>query len=385
MKTVAEILEIIKQGESKFIEFKEEEVHPDSLAKTMVAFSNSEGGEIYIGIADDRTIKGISKKDIAEWVINISRTNCIPSVEPRIEKIDFTEKAILVVEIPRGIEPRKSKDGRYYIRVGSTNREASAFELARLFQRTTLLNFDEKAISHARLNDIDLKKVNEYLQFRRQRTLDESKISIPQLLSNIGILSLQDDEYFATVAGILVFGKEPQKYFRNAVIRTAYYPEDKISNHVIDQKEFGGTLPEQIEDAVAFVRKLMLLPSSLQGIKRHEKPEYPIEAIREAIINAVAHRDYSITGSAVRLFMFRDRLEIYSPGGLPNTLTIESIKLKQFSRNQTIMSYLAGYNYTEQRGEGIIKMIDAMLSAGLPEPVFQDIENEFCVTFLNKW
>jgi len=130
--------------------------------------------------------------------------------------------------------------------------------------------------------------------------------------------------------------------------------------------------------------KLMLLLSTLNGIKRAEKPEYPIEAIREAVINAVAHRDYSITGSAIRLFMFRDRLEIYSPGGLPDTLTIESIKLKQFARNQTIMSYLAGYNYTEQRGKGIIKMIEAMLNAGLPEPVFQDFENKFLVTFYNQ-
>lgn len=374
----------MNQANAKNIQFKEEDVRPESMTKTMVAFSNTDGGTILIGVDDNGKIKGISKTDLEEWVVNISRTNCIPSVEPQIEKVSIENKQLLYVEIPRGIEPRRSRDGRYYIRVGSTNREPSTFELARLFQRTTLLNFDEKTIPQASLNDIDLKKVNEYLQLRRQRMLDESKIPIPQLLSNIGILSNQKGDYYATVAGILVFGKQPQRYFKNAVIRAAYYHEDKISNHVIDQKQFDSTLPEQIEDAVAFVNKLMLLPSSLQGIKRQERPEYPIEAIREAIINAVAHRDYSITGSAIHLFMFRDRLEIYSPGGLPNTLTIESIKLKQFARNQTIMSYLAGYRYTEQRGEGIIKMIDAMLGASLPEPVFQEIENEFYVIFYNK-
>ena len=229
-------INLIQQGEGKFVQFKEENVRPESIAKTMVAFSNSEGGTILIGVADNGEIKGISKDKLDEWVVNIARTNCIPSVEPRIEKVDIDGRQVISVEIPPGIEPRKTKDGRYYIRVGATNREPSTFELVRLFQRTTLINFDEKPITQANLEDIDTKKVNEYLTLLRQKPLDESRIEIPHLLANIGILSHSDDNFYPTVAGLLLFGKDPQRIFKNAVIRAAYYPEDKISNHVIDQK-----------------------------------------------------------------------------------------------------------------------------------------------------
>jgi len=160
-----------------------------------------------------------------------------------------------------------------------------------------------------------------------------------------------------TLTGLLAFGKRPQQIFPSyTVLCGAYRGEDTASN-VISEKNLSGTLDTLIEDAMSFFR--MVIPQDAHLIKKVQRSDtylFPIEALREGIVNAVCHRDYTITGSAVRVFVFEDRIEIRSPGGLPNTLTLDSMQFRQFTRNQVVASFLSGFGYMERRGKGILRI-----------------------------
>ncbi|MEK7727632.1 MAG: ATP-binding protein, partial [candidate division KSB1 bacterium] len=278
-----------------------------------------------------------------------------------------------------------TQDGKYYIRVGSTKRQPSKDELARLFQRSRQIQFDETVIEAASLSDIDLARVDAFLQGLKQPALGESKLPLENLLLNLRILKADERGVFPTVAGVLAFGKNGQSLLPGAEIQAAYYRGDSRTSEVLDQKAIRGAVTEQIEAAVSFVKNNMRVGSVIQGVKRIEFPEYSWEAAREAITNAVAHRNYSLAGSGIRLFMYADRLEVLSPGRLPNTLTLESIKVVQFARNQLLASYLAGMGYMEKRGEGILRMIDWSRKNQAPEPKFElPAEELFQVTLFKR-
>jgi len=156
----------------------------------------------------------------------------------------------------------------------------------------------------------------------------------------------------------MAFGKDPQKFFPSYNIRCGAYQGVDFLSDTIREKDLAGTLDELLEDAIAFLKLTMPQNVKLErNIKRKDEYLYPVEALREGIVNAICHRDYTISGSAVRIFLFGNRLEIRSPGGLPNTMTIENMRYRQFTRNQMIASFLTGYGYMERRGKGIMRMI----------------------------
>lgn len=379
------LLEIIKKGESSKVEFKLDDVHPDSLAAEIIAFSNLEGGLILLGVDDFGNIKGIKRENIEEWVINICRNNCDPSIIPIIEREFIDDKTILLVHIPRSYSVVSNKKGEYFIRVGSTKQKPTKEELYRLFQRAQMVNFEETPVLKSSIDDIDLKRVNNYFISKELDPMDiEKDLPLENQLINIGILDYYEDKLCATVCGLLTFGKNPQKYFPSLEARATYYLGKEMDNEVLESKDFGGTLSDIIEDSYNFVKKHVRVSSTIKELKRLDTPELPLDGIREAIVNAVAHRNYSIYGSAIRIFMFEDRLEIYSPGGLPNTLTLDNILYKQYSRNPTIVSYLSDLGYMEKRGKGILKILNSAKNLGLPKPKFEVLEEEFKVTFYKK-
>jgi len=279
-----------------------------------------------------------------------------------------------------------TKRGQYFIRVGSTKQQPTTAELARLFQLRRLIAVDDAPVPAARTDDLDLPAINQYFLRLAQSelTVDNSQLLLRELV-NTGIMVETNDGVFPTLAGILAFGKLPQRFFPSYEMRASAFASSSFSSDVIDQKDIQGQLADMINGAISFVTRNIKNHSTIpDGVHRVDKLEYPIEAIREAIINAIAHRDYLISGPAIRLFIFKERIELYSPVGLPNTITLETMKYKQFSRNQTLVSFLTGLGFMERRGKGILRMINLMREYNLPPPHFELIEEELLVTFYSS-
>ena len=351
-------------GEDSFTEFKQAEVHPDQMAAEMIAFANAEGGTIYIGIDDQGQVVGVDNPKLEEWVVQVARNNCDPAMFPVIKKINYRGKQVLAVYIARGTTAYSNNKGQYFIRVGSTKQVPSKEELARLFQHRAMFCFDESPVPVTDLPDLALDKINAYLKKIGQAPIEQSLIDQTQLLNNLKITHQAQP----TIAGLLLFGKSgilPQ----SGVSAAAFAGAD-VSAKTSDAKNIEGTLPDQLSEALHFVERNMSIKSEINGLQRHDHPEYDRLVVREALVNALAHRDYSITGSRIRLNMFADRLEISSPGGLPNTLTLENIKTIQYSRNPIVVSFLTGLGYMERRGEGIMRMIRGSQSIGALAPRF---------------
>ncbi len=187
---------------------------------------------------------------------------------------------------------------------------------------------------------------------------DENLSVIIHELVCLSILVEIDNSYYPSLGGILAFGNNPQQLFPSYNIQCGAYQGTDFLSDTIREKDLAGTLDELAEDAIAFLKLTMPQNVKLErNIKRKDEYLYPIEALREGIVNAICHRDYTVSGSAIRIFLFGDHLEIRSPGGLPNTMTLENMRYRQFTRNQMIASFLTGYGYMERRGKGIMRMI----------------------------
>lgn len=352
-----DIQALIAQGESSCIEFKNAQVNAVSLAEEIVAFANSDGGVILAGVEDDGAITGVNERDMEMRIINTCRNNIRPSLIPRISKKISGDAVILVVEVDRSDTVHATTQGKYFIRVGSTKQSPTQQELLRLFQRRRMIAFDELPVFQAGIASMDVGKVDAYLRRLGVSPLDiEDADSVSNDLLNLSILSSVDPQH-PTLAGYLAFARHPQKIYPAYSIMAGAYAGEDVTAATMREKNLTGAVDDLIEDALAFL-KLTLPQTSLtpDGVRREDRYRYPVEALREAVVNAVAHRDYTISGSAIRLFVFANRVEIRSPGGLPNTLTLASLPYRQFTRNQSLASFLSGLGYMERRGKGILRM-----------------------------
>jgi len=382
--TEHELLEIIRNGESSKVEFKTEDVHPTSLTEEIVAFANFEGGVILLGVDDNGNLVGCARPDIEGFVVNVCRNNVRPALIPLIEKFRIADQQILAVTIPRGETAYSTNRGLYYIRVGSTKQVPTQQELLRLFQQKNVLQFDETPVLKASVASLDLAKVNTYLAYLQQSPLEaESEHALVHELLHLSILIELDNTYYPTLAGFLMFGKHPQKYFPSYTIVCGAYQGDDFLSDAIREHELTGSLDRLIEDALAFLKLTMPQTSTRNhGLQNKVRYAYPVEALREGLVNAVCHRDYAISGSTIRVFVFHNRLEIRSPGGLPNTMTLDNIRYRQFTRNQMIASFLTGYGYMERRGKGILRMLKFCAEVGIRcEFSLTPDQREFVVTY----
>lgn len=369
--------EILLNGENQYVEFKEKLDNPDSIASEIVAFLNSEGGNLIIGIKDNGEVVGIEDfKKLEEQVNNICRFNCIPECVPAIDIEKVREKNIAVINISKGVDkPYRTNQGHYYIRVGSTKRKASREELSRLFQMAGFIHFDEEPVPGSSIDDIDKEKVKYYYLKVFNKSIDNLKIDLLRFYENIKIARVINEKTYASVAGILLFGKSPQDLIPHSKISAVRFSGKSVSSGIIDRKELNGTLPELISEAEAFFLRNTSSSSEIHGTIRKDIYEYPLEVFRELIVNATVHRNYSISGAQIRLFIFSDKLEIRSPGRLPNTITIENIRYgNHFTRNPLIAKLMINLGYMEDIGLGIPKVYDLMLEHNKTEPVF---ENEY--------
>jgi ATP-dependent DNA helicase RecG len=286
----------------------------------------------------------------------------------------------VIVNVPRGLPHVFSLNGRYLARESGANRALSARELRRLLIERGDVNYEEEIVQDASLDDLDWRKVDDYA-----RRLKSGRRAEParDMLARRGCLAWRANKLLPTNAGILLFGKDPQRFIRGACITAARFGGMEMSD-VFTRQDITGTLPDQIRQAEMFLldnlRRGVQLGASME---RDEQLEYPMEAARELVVNAVSHRDYSIKGDDIRLFIFADRLEVTSPGGLPGPVTLDNIVDERYSRNSIIVQVLADMGFIERLGYGVDRVIALMHEHGLPAPQFAETGGGFRVRLLN--
>lgn len=374
--TLSEITAQLSAGEDARAEFKEVRLgdrsvvspNTEDMAGEMTAFANADGGVIFLGVDDQGVVRGLPEDRtgaVEGWVVNIASNNCEPPMRPmlrkeRLPRPDGSDALVMMVEIRRSLYVHRTSGGRYYVRVGSSKRDLSPPELARLFQqRGRAFVFDEQPVPDASTDTLDRRQLERFFG-------PSPGIPWHDLLRNTRVTSVDDEgTERPTVAGLLAFGNDPQKHMPNAHIAAAVFRGGRLdSGDLVHSEDMVGSVDAQIDGATAFVERFMLKPAT-KPAGREDVPQYPIGAVHEALVNAVAHRDYSVAGAKIRLFLFDDRLELYSPGSLPNTLTIETMPYRVFTRNQLLVGFLSrmksrrtGHAFLESRGEGVRRIID---------------------------
>lgn len=374
-----ELLELISQGENSALEFKEAEVKADSLSNEIIAFANTYGGTILIGVNDLGKITGLkSAFNYEEWLMNIARNNIIPATNISYQEAVLEGKKIAIIHVEKGKDrPYQTLKGKYLVRIGSTNRQASQNELMRLFQEAGFFHYDLNPVENTSLKDLDLTKIDNYFSpYSIDFVKEEQKQQI-SLLQNTDILTSENK---LTVTGLLVFGINPQRYLHNASISFAHFAGNQISDKLIDKQIIDGTLANQIDRAFAIIKNNIQKNSIIKNSKRQDtNSTYGDIVFRELITNACVHRNYSILGSAIRIFMFDNRIEFISPGRLPNTVTIEKLKAGvSFSINPVIVKFMENMRYIDKIGRGLPMVYNEAIKNN-KKIEFKEIGEEFKV------
>lgn len=387
------ILKLLASPESKTLEFKEKMPTSLAIAKTICAFSNGAGGSIIIGVRDrDKTLTGIDELEIPDTEEQVASIvydiiEPVPSFATTIHNIEG--KLLLKVEVyPGRLKPYhlKSKgelDGTF-IRIGSTNRKADLEILEELRRQRMNVSFDETAIPDAAMEELEPENLDFYLRMREKvRAIPGSKIDSNFLKKKRLALQLNGSIY-PTVAGILLFSNEPDVYLPGAVIKCARFKGNEM-DEFIDQRIVSGPLFTQIEEAITFFKRNIRRGAKVEGLYRKETYEYPEKAVKEALVNAVCHRDYSRKGANIRFAIFDDRLEITSPGPLPASITLEDLgKGVSEHRNKIIGRIFSELGLVEGFGTGVFRMRKYCREWGINGPEFREENGFFKVVFCGK-
>lgn len=325
VKTEQEILDAISLGEDSSRQFKLKFDKAPKLAEEMCAFSNSGGGIIYVGVDDNNTIVGLSEEEqrrINQWVGSASNELIRPSIYPITQSIKIDGKLLLLINIPEGTtKPYCTSDGFYFVKSGSDKRKASPQELLRLFQESSQINLDETLTSSS-IDNIDLAKFYTFFEANFGQEVSATGLTLEQVLNNMNIAR----EGHFTLGGLLLFGNNVQGIKPYCIIRAVAYAGNEISdNQYNDKRDCIGSLDEQFRTAMIFLKNNLSRIQSEQSFNSAAVLEIDERALEEAVVNALLHRDYS-KNAVIRLLIFKDRIEIISPGSLPNHLNVENIK-----------------------------------------------------------
>jgi ATP-dependent DNA helicase RecG len=354
MLNTSEILQIIDRGENSSVEFKSADVRPESIAREIVGFANSQGGIILLGVEDDGRTEGIDiTKKYDEWVTNISRNNVIPPIDCVYYETKLSDASIGIIEVPKGFDkPYQTTDGKFLIRVNTTLRTASQGELLRLFQQSGVFHYDLTGVANTTISDLNMFQIDKYFEKYGLKLTNETNDEQINILKNADILSQSGE---MTVAGALIFGINPPKYLPQSGISYAKFANNDLSSELLDKKEIEGTLDVVIDICTTLIQMNIPTPSDIIGNLRVDlNKTWSKKSLREIVANACIHRNYSITGSKIRVFMFPNRIEIISPGRLPNTVTIDKLKIGvSYSVNPVISKFMENLGYIDKLGRGI--------------------------------
>jgi len=375
-----ELRERIAKGEDLHTEFKELIESNEDLAKSIVCFANTDGGQIIIGVSKTGEIVGVENIDeTLRRIDDVAFNRCEPPVTVIPETFSTEGKMVVVLRVPKGEQrPYRTQSGLYYVRSANRCRQASRQELLRLFQAAESLFYDEIEIQKADLHDIDMDEFLDFLKKYVGISISEDSEELKNLMKNLKVISSREKP---TLSGILFFGKSPQTCLPYARIVCAYIEDVDISAPPVDKKDLQGRIPEILENTIKFLRLYLRERHTIEGFEPETHPEIPETALREAVINAIAHRDYTII-APIRILIFRDRVEIRSPGRLPNTVTIESMKVggSHVLRNPTIYNFFIKMGLVTDVGSGVARLIRVVKEYMNKEVGLKEVENEFVVS-----
>jgi len=428
--------DLIKEGQGPRVAFLE---MPDSniIAETLVAFANTEGGIIVVGLkadgkaADEKPdveamqvamqeadnlynpVVVVDKWEEIQLNLNGKQENAADDASAKTDKqekadsepgkksedksqtdkpdeavTDDKQEAITVyaVRVPRSIELHALADGRVLIRSGDKNRPLGGQEILRLASAKSTGDFEAEIVPGFSKDDFNRDMIDEYLAKRAERTKRPFNGKVDDLLQEIGAITTDGKP---TVAGVLLFSEYPQQWLpQSSVVFVKFVGktprgESGLAGYT-RREELTGSLPRLIEASWNLIWSEMAVSAVVKGLEREERTEYPQFAVREAIVNAICHRDYRLRGRRIELRMYSDRLEVISPGGLPGFITVENIKDEHFSRNPRLVNGLFQWGYIEELGLGIDRMIEVMEQAGHQSPGFDARPYSFAVTLQNE-
>ncbi|NGZ11481.1 MAG: ATP-dependent DNA helicase RecG [Nitrospira sp. LK70] len=396
-----ELLEIIHNGENSGVEFKRDVIQNHELAEELVAFSNFEGGIVLLGVEDDGSISGTTRADTEMFVMNACRDKIRPALIPFYEVVKDVEpgKDVAVVRVSRGFDVHTrwhNNRNVYYIRVGTQSREPTPEELARLFQQRGAVRAELRPVSGATFADLDLRRLKNYFLHVRQQDVpaDDDESAWKALLFNTEIM-VEDG---ITVSGILLFGRNPNRFLPQAGIDAAAFPGLSKDYAARERSPLRGPMTPLLNDAdeiveaglveqaLAFITRNIAVAGQLEegGARREETYAYPMEAVREAVVNALVHRDYLLSSTDIELSIYEDRLEIVSPGRLPNGITpTRMLTGCRAARNQLIKDVMRDYRYLEHSGMGVPrKIVRCMKEHNNTEPVLIEDGERFTMRLL---
>lgn len=374
---------LIQRGESENVEFKESLMLKDEIGKTVSAFANHRGGAVLVGINDRGESLGVDiGSNTLEELANYIKKNTDPAQFPSIKTASINDKTIVVMEITAGGEKPVLFKGRAWRRVGRTNQLLSSSEIRALARESSKFYWDEQICERATLEDIDGEKVKWFLRKAKvERNIDvDLETPAEEVLDRLNLICSGK----LTNATLLLFARNPQKFFIQSEVRCARFKGTKPLKPFIDMKVFSGNIIDQVDKVVNFVLEHIPLAAWVVPgkIERKEKYAYPPDAVREAVINAICHRDYE-SPSNVQARVFDDRVEIWNPGKLPEGWTVETLKQKHESKpfNPLIADQFFLIRFIEKWGTGINDMIAKCVEWGLPEPEFELSGTSLVVTF----
>ncbi len=356
-----ELLEIVARGEDSQHQFKADATNALALASEIVAFANSGGGQMFIGVADDRTIQAHDPASVwrlNQLIANAATNSVRPPINPLTENVAVGTGVVIVVTVPDGFsKPYMDNSGAIWVKSGSDKRKVTAREeMQRMFQSAQLVHGDDVPVPGTSIADIDLDYFREFFKIRFEQELNEQNLSLGQVLSNMRILSND----LLTVTGVLLFAKDQRALLPVFHVKAVCYPGDDIHDTTyLDSADIFGRITTQFEETLAFVLRNLRREQHGQGINTTGELEIPKIVLEELIANALIHRDYFVS-APIRIFIFDNRVEIISPGHLPNNLTVANIRSGNSNiRNPILTSYATKVLPYRGLGTGILRALKA--------------------------
>ncbi|MBF0236694.1 MAG: putative DNA binding domain-containing protein [SAR324 cluster bacterium] len=357
---IVEILQILAQGEDSRNQFKKDVNNPDSLAQELIAFSNTLGGKIFVGVDDDGSISGLTTEDIRrinQLLSNVASQKINPAINPLTEIVTLEQGRILVIDVFKGInKPYQDKNGTIWVKSGADKRKATAREeIQRLFQESGMVHADVISAQGMTITDLDMPYFSSFFQKRYGETLEAQKLNLEQTISNLNL----GNNGILNITGAMLFAQSPSSRLPSYIVKAAAFPGDSITTEsYIDSRDINGKLSDIFQQTVGFILSNTKQVQGEQGVNSLGKPEIPKIVLEELVANALVHRDYFIL-SPIRVFIFADRIEIISPGHLPNNLTVANIKAGNSNTRNPVLASFA-YQILPYRGfgSGILRALE---------------------------
>lgn len=374
----------VEKGPGQTIEFVST-LDPEQLAQVLVAFANSDGGTVVMGVGENGEIDDSLMFEDVEDALRLALAQCRPAMRTEWQRSEGEGGQVVAIHVPRSTALHALQDGRVLIRSGAENRPLSGEQVTHLAATKSSGDFENEPVAGAKLEDLDPQIVSEYRAKRAERQRRPVTVDDTTLLVQAGAIT---SDGTPTVCGLLLFGHNPQAFLpQSGLIVVRFAGTEPRGPGGLPgysrREEITGPLPQLIENAWQTVWEEMRVAAVVKELVREEKGEYPSFAVREALVNAVCHRDYRITGRRIEIRMFDDRMEVCSPGGLPGYVTLDNIVEEHFSRNPRLVNGLFQWGFIEELGLGVDRMIEDMVQAGHPPPEFKDSAYAFTVTLKN--